>query len=111
MRRMRVKKILSALTGLLFAASAHADYLRDLQMSIQKANTGTETLMLWNVYRMTDSEGEPVTCGFVKGFDNAGHFIPFLYKNGALYMNDDASPEREQEVYQVSPCSRSSSPV
>lgn len=30
MRRMRVKKILSALTGLLFAASAHADYLRDL---------------------------------------------------------------------------------
>lgn len=62
MRRMRVKKILSALTGLLFAASAHADYLRDLQMTIQKANTGTETLMLWNVYRMTDSEGEPVTC-------------------------------------------------
>ncbi|EEU6064812.1 hypothetical protein HER87_003231 [Salmonella enterica] len=101
-----MKKILSALTGLLFAASAHADYLRDLQMTIQKANTGTETLMLWN-----DSEGEPVTCGFVKGFDNAGHFVPFLYKNGALYMNDDASPERGQEVYQASPCSRSSSPV
>lgn len=106
-----MKKILFALTGLLFAAGAHADYLRDLQTTMQKTNTGTEALMLWNVYRMTDSEGTRVTCGFVKGFDNTGHFVPFLYKNGALYMNDGARPERGQDVYRASPCSRTSSPV
>ncbi|EGS2622056.1 hypothetical protein I8K75_000372 [Salmonella enterica] len=60
---------------------------------------------------MTDSEGTRVTCGFVKGFDNTGHFVPFLYKNGALYMNDGTRPERGQDVYLASPCSRTSSPV
>ncbi|EJF2227321.1 hypothetical protein M8C91_004957, partial [Salmonella enterica] len=81
-----MKNILFALAGLLFAASAHADYLRDLQATMQKVNTGTEALMLWNVYRMTDSGGARVTCGFVKGFDNTGHFVPFLYKDGELFM-------------------------
>ncbi|HAG1890860.1 TPA: hypothetical protein G8W59_002861 [Salmonella enterica] len=91
-------KILFALTGLLFAAGAHADYLRDIQVTMQKANSGTEALMLWNVYRMTDSGGGSVVCGFVKGFDNTAHFVPFMYKGG-------------QQVYQVSPCSRTTSPV
>lgn len=49
MRRILVKKILFALTGLLLAAGAHADYLRDIQITMQKANSGTEALMLWNV--------------------------------------------------------------
>lgn len=82
MRRILVKKILFALTGLLFAVGAHADYLRDIQVTMQKANSGTEALMLWNVYRMTDSGGDSVVCGFVKGFDNTAHFVPFLYKGG-----------------------------
>lgn len=111
MRRILVKKILFALTGLLFAVGAHADYLRDIQVTIQKANSGTEALMLWNVYRMTDSGGDSVVCGFVKGFDNTAHFVPFLYKGGELFMDDDAHPEWGQQAYQVSPCSRTTSPV
>ncbi|HAU7790763.1 TPA: hypothetical protein JES96_000862 [Salmonella enterica subsp. enterica serovar Wangata] len=106
-----MKKILFALAGFLFATGVHADYLLDIQTTMQKVNSGTEALMLWNVYTMKDNEGVRVVCGFVKGFDNAAHFVPFLYKNGELFMNDEAYPERGQQVYQVSPCSRSTSPV
>ncbi|EAO0164633.1 hypothetical protein G3601_004928 [Salmonella enterica] len=106
-----MKKILCVLAGMLSVTAAHADYLRDIQMFIQKANTGTEAVTLWNVYRMTDSEGSRVVCGFVKGFDDAGHFMPFLYKNGELFLNNSARPEQEQQTYLASPCSHTSSPV
>lgn len=59
---------------MLAVTAARADYLRDIQMSMQKANTGTEAVTLWNVYRMTDSEGSRVVCGFVKEFYDTGHF-------------------------------------
>lgn len=55
-----MKKIVCVLAGMLAVTAAHADYLRDIQMSMQKANTGTEAVTLWNVYRMTDSEGNSV---------------------------------------------------
>ncbi|ECC5187114.1 hypothetical protein CS238_16605 [Salmonella enterica] len=106
-----MKKILCVLAGMLSVTAAHADYLRDIQMSMQKANTGTEAVTLWNVYRMTDSEGDRVVCGFVKGFDNTGHFMPFLYKNGELFLNNSARPEQGQQTYLASPCSHTSSPV
>lgn len=106
-----MKKILCVLAGMLSVTAVHADYLRDIQTAMQKANTGTEAVTLWNVYRMTDSEGNRVVCGFVKGFDDAGHFMPFLYKNGELFLNNSAHPEQGQQAYLSSPCSHTSSPV
>ncbi|ENR4351371.1 hypothetical protein ACEVCE_002809 [Salmonella enterica] len=106
-----MKKILFDLMGLQFSAGEHADYLRDIQVTMQKANSGTEVLMFWNLYRMTDSGGARVVCGFVKGFDNTAHFVPFLYKREELFMDGDVHPEWGQHVYQVSPCSRTTSPV
>ncbi|AXC68426.1 hypothetical protein ABGY98_003045 [Salmonella enterica] len=106
-----MKKILCVLAGVLSITTAHADYLRDIQTSMQKANTGTDAVTLWNVYRMTDSEGSKVVCGFVKGFDDTGHFMPFLYKNGELFLNNSARPDLGQQTYLASPCSHTSSPV
>ncbi|EKC7220177.1 hypothetical protein OP853_002650 [Salmonella enterica] len=105
------EKILCVLAGVLSVTAAHADYLRDIQMSMQKANKGTEAVTLWNVYRMTDGEGRKVVCGFVKGFDDTGHFMPFLYKNGELFLDNSACPELEQQIYQDSPCSHTTSLV
>ncbi|ELK1748541.1 hypothetical protein QHH40_001959 [Salmonella enterica] len=93
MRKILVKNILFDLMGLQFSAGAHADYLRDIQVTMQKANSGTEVLMFWNLYRMTDSGGARVVCGFVKGFDNTAHFVPFLYKREELFMDGDVHPE------------------
>ncbi|ECA5828733.1 hypothetical protein EL832_24545 [Salmonella enterica subsp. enterica serovar Hvittingfoss] len=106
-----MKKILCVLADVLSITTAHADYLRDIQTSMQKANTGTDAVTLWNVYRMTDSEGSKVVCGFVKGFDDTGHFMPFLYKNGELFLNNSARPDLGQQTYLASPCSHTSSPV
>ncbi|EDQ2393813.1 hypothetical protein RU50_004889 [Salmonella enterica subsp. enterica] len=106
-----MKKILCVLAGVLSITIAHADYLRDIQTSMQKANTGTDAVTLWNVYRMTDSEGSKVVCGFVKGFDDTSHFMPFLYKNGELFLNNSARPDLGQQTYLASPCSHTSSPV
>lgn len=106
-----MKRILCVLAGLLFATAAHADYLRDLQTVMRKANTGTEAVMLWNVYRMTDREGIRVVCGFVKGFDDTSHFMPFLYRSGELFLDNSARPEQGQQTYLASPCSHTTSPV
>lgn len=61
-----VKKILCVLAGMLSVTAAHADYFRDVQKAVQSANTGTEAVTLWNVYRMTNDDGMSVTCGFIK---------------------------------------------
>lgn len=106
-----VKKILCVLAGMLSVTAAHADYLRDVQKAVQSANTGTEAVTLWNVYRMTNDDGVPVTCGFVKGFDDTGHFVPFMYMNGGLFLNENGRPEWGQETYLESPCSHTTSPV
>lgn len=106
-----MKKAVCFLVGMMFVTAARADYLRDTQAAIQKSNTGTETVTLWNVYRMTDSDGVRVVCGFVKGFDDTGHFMPFLYRNGALFLNNNEHPDLGQQTYLASPCSHTTSPV
>ncbi|ECB3301948.1 hypothetical protein EWD94_23410 [Salmonella enterica subsp. enterica serovar Newport] len=60
---------------------------------------------------MTEGEESKVVCGFVKGFDDTGHFMPFLYKNGELFLNNSARPDQGQQIYLASPCSHTSSPV
>ncbi|HGJ5066359.1 TPA: hypothetical protein ACJGSF_004531 [Salmonella enterica subsp. enterica serovar Muenchen] len=106
-----MKKTVCVLAGMLFVTTVHADYLRDIQTAMQKANTGTEAVTLWNVYRMKDSEGVRVACGFVKGFDDVGYFMPFLYKNGELFLENSARPEQGMQTYLASPCSHTTSPL
>ncbi|ECL4818239.1 hypothetical protein FTP56_21180 [Salmonella enterica] len=69
-----MKKILFDLMGLQFSAGEHADYLRDIQVTMQKANSGTE---VFNVLEFVQDDGQwrcPCSLWVCEGLRQYGPF-------------------------------------